>query len=333
MIAVALLLMVHPGGLAADGCHFDRRAGTRHCHRASASPPAPRSALQSDRSSERGYPSCAAARAAGAAPMRRGEPGYNPRLDGDGDGIACEPVRGGVSASPPAPRSSVVRPVPVYRPVEQVVSPVTDSAAAFPTPPIGATLTPPLLGPATIVDGDTIELQGQRVRLFGIDAFETEQARGREASNMLRRLIEGQSVLCSPRDRDAYGRIVAVCRVGATDLGAMMVRAGMAVAFTRYSLDYQADEQAAREQRRGAWADAELVRPEAFRGEGRAATAVAQRAVGPTGGCTIKGNINREGERIYHMPSDPYYARTRPEATFCSEEEARAAGFRRARSR
>lgn len=41
-----------------------------------------------------GFRNCAAARAAGAAPMRRGEPGYNPRLDGDNDGIACEPYRG-----------------------------------------------------------------------------------------------------------------------------------------------------------------------------------------------------------------------------------------------
>ncbi len=40
------------------------------------------------------FQSCAAARAAGAAPMSRGDPGYNPNLDGDGDGLACEPYRG-----------------------------------------------------------------------------------------------------------------------------------------------------------------------------------------------------------------------------------------------
>lgn len=40
------------------------------------------------------FRSCAAARAAGAAPMRRGSPGYNPNLDGDNDGIACEPYKG-----------------------------------------------------------------------------------------------------------------------------------------------------------------------------------------------------------------------------------------------
>ena len=260
--------------------------------------------------------------------MRRGEPGYNPRLDGDNDGIACEPAPNAGRTVRSAPSPSI-RPSPVYRAVPQV----EQEGAVVSAPASTTGLAPPLVGPATIVDGDTLEIQGQRVRLFGVDAFETEQPRGREASNMLRRLIEGQSVICSPRDRDVYNRVVAVCRVGATDLGAMMVRAGMAVAFTRYSFDYQPDEDAAREQRRGAWADAELVRPDAFRSEGRAATAVAQRLAGPAGGCTIKGNVNGEGERIYHLPSDPNYAGTRPEATFCSEAEAQAAGFRRARQR
>lgn len=41
-----------------------------------------------------GFPNCRAARAAGAAPMYRGQPGYNPNLDGDADGIACEPFHG-----------------------------------------------------------------------------------------------------------------------------------------------------------------------------------------------------------------------------------------------
>ncbi|MBT2244305.1 calcium-binding protein [Sphingobium lactosutens] len=40
------------------------------------------------------YPNCRAARAAGAAPLYAGQPGYGPHMDGDGDGIACEPYRG-----------------------------------------------------------------------------------------------------------------------------------------------------------------------------------------------------------------------------------------------
>lgn len=76
----------HPGRLAADGCHNDRKNGGRHCHRGpnagqSESPP---------RNGEVYYPNCAAARAAGAAPVRRGQPGYASHLDRDGDGIGCE---------------------------------------------------------------------------------------------------------------------------------------------------------------------------------------------------------------------------------------------------
>ena len=76
----------HPGGLAADGCHNDRKNGGRHCHRAASSQPQPR---QSARGAVH-YANCAAARAAGAAPVRRGDPGYASHLDRDGDGVGCE---------------------------------------------------------------------------------------------------------------------------------------------------------------------------------------------------------------------------------------------------
>lgn len=75
----------HPGRLAADGCHNDRRNGGRHCHRGQGSPAGPQR-LASGVS----YPNCAAARAAGAAPVRRGDPGYARHLDRDNDGIGCE---------------------------------------------------------------------------------------------------------------------------------------------------------------------------------------------------------------------------------------------------
>ncbi|MES2699179.1 MAG: excalibur calcium-binding domain-containing protein [Pseudomonadota bacterium] len=79
----------HGGGLAADGCHMDRSTGVRHCHRGPSAGPtqAPR---QSGGGSEAYYPNCAAARAAGAAPVRVGQPGYARHLDRDGDGVGCE---------------------------------------------------------------------------------------------------------------------------------------------------------------------------------------------------------------------------------------------------
>lgn len=78
----------HPGGLAADGCHNDRKNGGRHCHRAPAFQ-APAFPQHSPRGSTY-YPNCAAARAAGAAPLYRGELGYGTHLDRDNDGKACE---------------------------------------------------------------------------------------------------------------------------------------------------------------------------------------------------------------------------------------------------
>ena len=82
----------HGGGVAADGCHFDRKAGTRHCHgggaQRAAAPAYRPQALLGSRSGA--FANCAAARAAGAAPVRRGDAGYAPHLDRDGDGVGCE---------------------------------------------------------------------------------------------------------------------------------------------------------------------------------------------------------------------------------------------------
>jgi endonuclease YncB( thermonuclease family) len=117
-------------------------------------------------------------------------------------------------------------------------------------------------GRAHVIDGDTIEIAGARVRLHGIDAPELHQRCssadvethcGEIARDALRQLAEGRETVCEGRERDRYRRLVAVCRIGATDLGRAMVRAGQAVAFTRYSLDYVADEDAARAAKRGIW--------------------------------------------------------------------------------
>lgn len=78
-----------PGGLNAQGCHNDRKGGTGyHCHGGSRAPAPP---IQSLRSSAGGaFANCSAARAAGAVPVRRGDPGYGVHLDRDNDGVGCE---------------------------------------------------------------------------------------------------------------------------------------------------------------------------------------------------------------------------------------------------
>lgn len=117
-LAASLLLLLgtdaaaHGGGLNADGCHHNRKTGDYHCHRGGgkssqsanrasgftgssnrvqrfmADPGARKPAVRSGGAAY--FPNCAAARAAGAAPIRAGEPGYARRLDRDGDGVACE---------------------------------------------------------------------------------------------------------------------------------------------------------------------------------------------------------------------------------------------------
>ena len=210
-------------------------------------------------------------------------------------------------------------------------------------------------GRARVIDGDTIEVGAVRIRLFGVDAPESAQrclAGGRhwpcgeQATRALVRHIDSRSVACEERDQDRYGRIVAVCRYGGQDVNAWLVREGWAMAYRRYSSAYAGEEASAKVAKRGVWRG-EFVPPwdwrrgdrlkSASRGDRVKATRDASRvAARDRGNCNIKGNISHNGgKRIYHMPGDRDYERTRistsrGERYFCSEAEARAAGWRRA---
>ncbi|WP_415013131.1 thermonuclease family protein [Brevundimonas sp.] len=136
---------------------------------------------------------------------------------------------------------------------------LTTDLPPLPAPAADAPATGDISGPARIVDGDGLEIGGQRIRLHGVDAFETRQmcgghACGRASADALRTLVGGRSVDCAEMDRDRYGRIVAVCHAGGQDLGAAQVRRGHAVAYTRYSQRYVLEERAARRDNAGAWA-------------------------------------------------------------------------------
>ncbi len=201
-----------------------------------------------------------------------------------------------------------------------------------------------LTGAAKVVDGDSLEIDGKRVRLHAIDAPEGSQSCGRggarwscgsAAKRKLAELIGGRTVTCRQTDVDDYGRIVAVCRTGSTDLGAALVESGYARAYRRYGDDYAGEEAAARAARRGLWAGEHEAPWEYRRRTERRAPPPAEEAA--SGGvqrrCPIKGNIGRNGERIYHVPGSSAYDRTRidesrGERWFCSEREARAAGWR-----
>ncbi|MEL7179176.1 MAG: thermonuclease family protein [Pseudomonadota bacterium] len=188
-----------------------------------------------------------------------------------------------------------------------------------------------------VIDADTIDVGGTRVRLFGIDAPEMGQpcrADGREwdcgawTRDAVRNRFEGTYARCQTRVTDRYGRAVAQCSVDGQDMGQMIVYSGLAWAFRRYSDTYDLDEKAAAVAGRGLWG-VEIQRPSDYR-----AAQVADDTA-PAGNCTIKGNIS-SGGRIYHMPGREHYARTRinpanGERWFCSQAEAEAAGWRAAR--
>lgn len=103
VIATALLVAspapgiayAHGGGLNAEGCHNNRKTGDYHCHGSSRSSSRTSSSSRSmgfvgGGSRVGAFPNCSAARAAGAAPVKRGQPGYGSHLDRDNDGVGCE---------------------------------------------------------------------------------------------------------------------------------------------------------------------------------------------------------------------------------------------------
>jgi len=122
-----------------------------------------------------------------------------------------------------------------------------------------------IMGQATVIDGDTIEIHGQRIRFHGIDAPESRQLCkqegqeyrcGQRASLALADKIGRTIVRCDDRGTDRYKRVIGVCFAGEENLNQWMVRSGWAVAYRRYSKDYVRDEDFAREGKAGIWSGA-----------------------------------------------------------------------------
>ncbi len=197
-------------------------------------------------------------------------------------------------------------------------------------------------------DGDTFEVEidgkPEPVRLIGVNTPETVhpskpvECFGKEASNKLKALLTGTSValVADPTqgDRDHYGRLLRyVYLPDGTFVNKSLIAEGFAHEATydipyKYQADFRKAQAAAKEQERGLWGSL-------CKGKTDAPAAPVQPV--PANGCTIKGNVSVSGAKIYHMPGCGSYDKTSVnesagERWFCSEQEAQANGWRKARN-
>ncbi len=202
---------------------------------------------------------------------------------------------------------------------------------------------PEISGLPRVVDADTIDVAGQRIRLGGIDAPEmSERCQrgdgrswpcGQWATDQARAMLDGQRLRCVDLGARSHRRVVGRCYLDGQDVAIRLIEAGAARTCHRFAREqgqeaaYLAAEARAIEARAGIFGGP--LNPLAGfcvpRSEPRQAQA--------ENTCNIKGNVSANG-RIYHMPGQRDYDRVsmaRPGARwFCSEEAAQAAGWRRA---
>jgi endonuclease YncB( thermonuclease family) len=212
-----------------------------------------------------------------------------------------------------------------------------------------------------IHDGDQVQIGNTRIRLGGIDAPSADQlclntkgerwTCGVAARDELAHHVENKSWTCHALQTDRRGRSIARCEVDGEDIQKWMVKSGWALAYVRFSHDYDADEKAARDAKAGMWQGA-FIAPWDWRVRNKKTAilgaakppenakaillASASGSVAPSPDCTIKGNVNRSGECIYHQPSSRWYAKIEMKISkgtrwFCSVDEAEAAGCRETR--
>lgn len=215
------------------------------------------------------------------------------------------------------------------------------------TPPEGK---PDSVQVVSVVDGDTFKVAlddgVKTVRVIGIDTPETVHPEkpvecfGREASKQAKALLTGQEVSISfdplVGEQDQYGRLLVYATLpDGRDFGETMIKAGYAYEYTydgayeKQAL-YKAAETIARTARTGLWGEANCTKDEpAVSAETPYITANTSTE------CVLKGNVNADGERIYHVPGQMHYEKTvidesKGERWFCSDEQATTAGWRKA---
>ncbi|RXG95743.1 thermonuclease family protein [Bradyrhizobium zhanjiangense] len=215
-----------------------------------------------------------------------------------------------------------------------------------------------LSGPPRILDGNTIELEKTKLRLSGIDAPETDQicldARGRKwacgvaARDELIKHSNGRTWDCHTTGVDEYGRSRGSCFIEGENVNAWMVRSGWALSSGPYT--YAIYELVASTAYAGLWSGA-FIAPWDWRRRNKGTVIIGASSVPidaqelllgsallsdpPSSECLIKGTVDRNGERIYHLPGQLGYeqidmTKKSGERWLCSEAEAEATGWRKA---
>ena len=206
----------------------------------------------------------------------------------------------------------------------------------------------------TVIDGDTIKMaDGEKVRYIGVNTPELKEegkegclAASARAAN--ERLVRGANVRMEDdvSDKDRYGRLLRYVWAGEVFINETLVAQGLAHATayppdTKYQKVFADAEQVARSLKLGMWgnlcADA-ISRPatSSFKTITELSSRLAPSLLPQTSSCNVKANISANGDKIYHLPGCKSYAKTvireaDGEQWFCSEEEARDAGWRKAK--
>src|SRR5262245_12861237 len=150
-------------------------------------------------------------------------------------------------------------------------------------------------GPAYVKDGDTVVVAGVEVRLKGVDAPEPAGKYGREATAEMKAIV-GNWLRCGLTGEKTHDREVGYCtNARGQNIGEAIIKKGLALACECFSDRYIPFEQPD--------AVARLSRA-SYCNKGQGPIPL------PTASCIIKGNINRNGERIYHLPGQQHYHRT-----------------------
>jgi endonuclease YncB( thermonuclease family) len=116
-----------------------------------------------------------------------------------------------------------------------------------------------------VIDGDTLARGDWRIRIYGMDAPESDQPQGPASTAHMKHLVDGKTLHITPKDIDVYGRLVAIVRCGTLDIGKAMVDSGHAVATSDFTQVYSRQERRARRSRSGLWKKGAIEDPKAWR--------------------------------------------------------------------